>query len=215
MISIVGDPNGKPRTRCGHHRRHRQAGQRPTLPSCSASRLSNATLGAAGLTADDHSRSRRGCCRRGCRSGQAGDQHWLARNASASFVILDAAPLVGQSWTERWDSLTLFTPRRFSALPGLRFPAGESRYPTKAEMADYLQDYEARFDLPVRLGQRVETVDCGNGGFETRTADGLIRSRHLLVATGPFHRPFVPAIAGRLDRASDNFTHRATRSQPP
>ena len=86
-------------------------------------------------------------------AGQAGlgTGYWLSRRTSASFLIVDAAPQPGQSWCDRWDSLTLFTPRRFSGLPGLRFPKGQARYPTKTEMQAYLGQYARRFDLPVHL----------------------------------------------------------------
>jgi putative flavoprotein involved in K+ transport len=65
------------------------------------------------------------------------------------FVILDAHDRVGDSWRRRWDSLRLFTPTHFSGLPGLPLP-GSSEFPTKDEMADYLESYAERFRLPVR-----------------------------------------------------------------
>ncbi|MBC7680124.1 MAG: hypothetical protein H7233_14215, partial [Pseudorhodobacter sp.] len=70
-------------------------------------------------------------------AGQAGlgTAYWLQRLGTTSFQVLDAEPL-GDSWLQRWDSLQLFTPRRFSGLPGLPFPAGTTRSPSRIEMAD-------------------------------------------------------------------------------
>ncbi len=135
-------------------------------------------------------------------AGQAGlgTGYWLARRTSASFLIVDAASQPGQSWCDRWDSLTLFTPRRFSALPGLRFPKGKSRYPTRTEMQAYLAEYARRFDLPVQLATRIEAVEpAEGGGFVAHTSRGTISARHLVIATGPFSEPALPSAAGGLD----------------
>ena len=76
------------------------------------------------------------------------------RSEGRRFVVLDGADRVGDSWRRRWDSLTLFTPRRYDALPGMTFPGDPEGYPGKDEVADYLDAYASQFDLPVRLGRR-------------------------------------------------------------
>src|SRR5436309_14925262 len=83
--------------------------------------------------------------------GQAGLAmgHELA-SRGRDFVILDALENVGDAWRNRWDSLVLFTPRSYSAIPGLAMPGDPKGYPTKDEMADYLEAYAAHFQLPVR-----------------------------------------------------------------
>ena len=73
-------------------------------------------------------------------------------------MILDANERIGDSWRKRWDSLRLFTPAKFDSLAGMRFPAPRNSFPTKDEMADYLEAYAARFSLPVRSGVRVERL---------------------------------------------------------
>lgn len=93
-------------------------------------------------------------------AGQAGlgVGYWLTRTSDLGVQVLDASREIGQSWASRWDSLELFTPRRFSSLPGLRFPSGAGNYPSKHEMAAYLQQYAARFDLPVMTGTSVRSL---------------------------------------------------------
>ena len=76
--------------------------------------------------------------------------------AGLRFVILDASERIGDSWRKRWDSLRLFTPAKLDGLDGMPFPAPRNSFPTKDEMADYLEAYAARFQLPVRSGVRVE-----------------------------------------------------------
>jgi len=112
-------------------------------------------------------------------------------------LVVDRAP-VGQSWLDRWDSLELFTPRRFSALPGLRFPPGSTRCPTRTEMADYLRAYVLHHGLDVRTGVTVHQLSGGPRDFTVLTSAGAVRAEHVVVATGPFHRPYVPDAAARL-----------------
>ncbi|MBA3618052.1 MAG: NAD(P)-binding domain-containing protein [Acidothermales bacterium] len=133
-------------------------------------------------------------------AGQAGlgVAYWLLRRTTLSVLVVDALP-VGQSWLGRWDSLQLFTPRRFSALPGLRLPRGVTRSPSRAEMAWYLQEYVRRFALPVETGVRVERLSQAGGGFTAETSRGVVRARQVVLASGPFRRLHVPAAAGALD----------------
>ncbi|MEU2612198.1 NAD(P)/FAD-dependent oxidoreductase [Micromonospora sp. NPDC007271] len=132
--------------------------------------------------------------------GQAGLAlgHHL-RRAGVPFAILDGHARVGDAWRQRWDSLTLFTARRFSALPGLPFAGDPGGHPGKDEVADYLATYAARFDLPVRLGCRVTSVRPGTaGGFTVDTSTGALHAQRVVVAAGAFHTPRVPKVAGRL-----------------
>ena len=133
-------------------------------------------------------------------AGQAGlgAAYRLTRKTELHVRVLDAAPRIGQSWDSRWDSLELFTPRRFSALPGLRFPGGASNYPTKDEMAAYLERYAIRFALPVVTGVRVRSLRRTSSGFELTTGDRGVTADQVVIATGPYDVPRVPAAAADL-----------------
>jgi putative flavoprotein involved in K+ transport len=124
---------------------------------------------------------------------------WHLAQQGRRFVVLEAAPELGHTWRSRWDSLKLFTPAQYDALPGMAFPAPDDTYPTKDPVADYLQAYAAAFDLPVRLNARVTRLSQTDDGFEVRTADQTFRSGQVVVATGPFQVPFVPPPAGGFD----------------
>jgi putative flavoprotein involved in K+ transport len=133
--------------------------------------------------------------------GQAGLSagYHLARRG-LPFVILDADARIGDHWRDRWDSLKLYSPARYDSLPGMRFPAPSSHWPTGREMADYLEAYARRFDLQVRSGTRVDRVEPVEGGFVVSTnGGGRIAARQVVVATGPFRRPNIPAFATELD----------------
>jgi putative flavoprotein involved in K+ transport len=125
---------------------------------------------------------------------------WHLLRQGLRFVVLEAGPVVGHVWRSRWDSLKLFTPAQYDALPGMAFPAPVDTYPTKDPVADYLQAYAKSFDLPVRLNAKViELRRLEDGSFEVHTAAESFRARQVVVATGPFQVPFVPPQARGLD----------------
>jgi putative flavoprotein involved in K+ transport len=134
-------------------------------------------------------------------AGQAGLSagYHLAKRG-LPFVILDADERVGDHWRNRWDSLRLYSPARYDALPGRRFPAPSAHWPTGREMGDYLEAYARWFELPVRSGTRADRVEPADGGFVVTTADGgRLAARQVVIATGPFREPNIPAFAGALD----------------
>ncbi len=134
-------------------------------------------------------------------AGQAGlgTAHHLARAGVHDVLVVEAAESVGQGWRDRWDGLRLFTPRRFSSLPGMPFPAGPTRTPTRTEMADYLAAYAARLGVPVRTATPVTRLTAVAGGFGAQTPDGRLLARHVVLATGAHRLPRVPDAAADLD----------------
>ena len=116
-----------------------------------------------------------------------------------SFRIAERHPRVGDSWRNRYASLVLFTPRAYSALPGLVVPGDPEGYPTKDEMADYLEAYAERFELPVAPGTGIGRLERVGGGFRATTEAGeSIDSRAVVLATGAFQRPAIPPISKGL-----------------
>jgi putative flavoprotein involved in K+ transport len=131
--------------------------------------------------------------------GQAGLAigHALAEQKKR-FVIIEAADSVGSAWRNRWDSLVLFTPRRYDALPGLAFPGDPDGYPTRDEVSAYLEQYARHFELPVELSTPVRSLSKDGDSFVLDANDRPIRADAVVVATGPFQTPIVPPFAGEL-----------------
>ena len=153
-------------------------------------------------------------------AGQAGLAvgRFLSRQ-ERRFLILERAGSVGSAWQERWDSLTLFTPRRYDSLPGLDFPGDPNGYPTKDEVIAYLEDYARRFALPISLDTDVRRVGAHDaGGYILETDQGAIGAEQVVVATGPFQQPYVPAVASQLSPAVDqahSVQYRRPSEVPP
>src|SRR5215203_2563429 len=140
--------------------------------------------------------------------GQAGLAigHHL-KETPLSFRIVERHPRVGDSWRNRYASLVLFTPRAYSALPGLAVPGDPEGFPTKDEMADYLEAYTERFDMPVAPGTGIVRLERVDGGFRTTTEAGEpIDTRAVVLATGAFQRPAIPPVSNGL---SDEVTQLA------
>ncbi|MDA8371234.1 MAG: NAD(P)-binding domain-containing protein [Nocardiopsaceae bacterium] len=131
-------------------------------------------------------------------AGQSGlaTAHAAARRGVRT-LVLDAADQAGGSWPHYYDSLVLFSPARFSALPGRRLPGDQDRYPLRDEVVAYLRAYAADLDADIRYGQRVTSVVRDRGGFTVTTADGArIGGRAVIAASGGFSRPHRPALPG-------------------
>ncbi|BCJ27317.1 flavin-containing monooxygenase [Actinocatenispora sera] len=144
-------------------------------------------------------------------AGQAGlAAAGAVRAAGGEPVLLEAGSEPVGSWPHFYDSLTLFSPARFSALPGVGFPGDPDRYPRRDEVVDYLRDYAKRLELDIRYGQQVEQVAQTAGGFVVRTAGGLeVSAGRVIAASGGFgtpYRPRIPALegfGGRVLHAAD------------
>ena len=132
-------------------------------------------------------------------AGQAGLAigYFLARQGRR-FVILEAADAVGAAWRERWDSLLLFTPRRYAALPGLAFPGDPDGYPTRDEVIAYLEQYALEFELPIEFNSAVRSLRHEDGSFRIEGGGRDVVADQAVVATGPFQRPLTPAVAAEL-----------------
>jgi putative flavoprotein involved in K+ transport len=146
--------------------------------------------------------------------GQAGLAmgYFLARQRR-DFAILEAADEPAAAWRTRWDSLKLFTPARYSSLPGLPFPGDPDSYPSRDEVVSYLSEYAQHFSLPLALRSRVHTIRQEQGRYLVEIDGRSYRADQVVVATGPFQVPFLPTIADQLGQ--DVFQLHSTQYRAP
>ncbi|MBZ2198655.1 flavin-containing monooxygenase [Occultella gossypii] len=133
----------------------------------------------------------------GGQSGLSAGYH-LAQ-AGVDFVILDAEDHVGAHWEGHWDSLRLFSPARYSSLPGLDVPGDPRHFPDRDEIAGYLRTYAEHFALPVRSGVRVDSLRRVGETYVAEAGDQRFEAPNVVVATGPHQEPYVPDFAAELD----------------
>ncbi len=133
--------------------------------------------------------------------GQAGlaTGHHLRRR-SANFIILEAHDRIGESWRRRWDTLSVFTPARNNGLPGTPFPAAGHVRPTKDAIADYMEAYARRMELPLRTGVHVDSLErLDDGEFNILAGGDRYEAGQVVVATGGFSEPRIPEFAAELN----------------
>ena len=148
-------------------------------------------------------------------AGQAGLAiGYFLRGQGRRFVILERAGEIAPAWRARWHSLTLFTPRRYSALPGLPFPGDPDGYPTRDEVIVYLERYAETFELPIELNSVVKKLERSDDGrFRLELERRTITADQVVVATGPFQTPYVPKLVEKL--AGDVFQTHAVGYRRP
>ncbi len=152
-------------------------------------------------------------------AGQAGlSAGYHLSRLGRPFVILETHDRVGDVWRRRFDSLRLYSPARYDGLPGMRFPGSPWSYPTKDQMADHLEGYAERFELPVRTGVTVDELARNGAGYVIRAGQRRLAADHVVVASGTWQKPVTPGFAGALDPAirqlhSDAY-HNPSQLQP-
>ncbi|GIN84369.1 putative oxidoreductase CzcO [Heyndrickxia sporothermodurans] len=129
-------------------------------------------------------------------AGQAGlSMGYYLKNSSLSFVILEKNIRIGDVWKDRYDSLTLFTPRSHSSLPGLALEGNPDGLPTKNEIGNYLENYANIFKMPVKLDTIVKRIDKREEIFVIYTKNSTLQAKNVVIATGPFHKPKIPSFS--------------------
>ena len=145
-------------------------------------------------------------------AGQAGLAigYFLAEQGRR-FTILEASDSIGAAWRGRWDSLVLFTPRRYDSLPGLPFPGDPDGYPGRDEVIDYLESYASTFELPVQLNSPVQSVASTDDGFVLNLGDtDCSRPTRLWSRPVPFRSRMCLRSQWTSRRTSPKCTARAT-----
>jgi putative flavoprotein involved in K+ transport len=134
-------------------------------------------------------------------AGQAGlSAGYFLKKKNIPFIIIDANERIGDSWRKRWDSLHLFTPAKFNGLAGMKFPSPPNYFPTKDEMGNYLENYAAHFNLPVKTGIKVDGLSREGNSYCITAGDRNFQAEHVVIAMSNFQIPKIPQFAKNLSR---------------
>ncbi len=134
-------------------------------------------------------------------AGQAGLSvaRYLKEMGKEDFLILDEGPEIGSSWKNRYDSLELDSFAKYSHLEDFHFSGDKRKRPTKDEVADYLALFAQQFGLQPIFNTKVTSISKRNGEFIIGSEKGILYyAKSVVVATGPFHREFIPALAANI-----------------
>lgn len=113
------------------------------------------------------------------------------------FILLEKSSQVGAAWRNHYDRLHLHTDRSHSQLPHLPMPKSFAKYPARADVVAYLEEYARHFDIEPRFGQEVTAVRPHNGGWQVETADGRYQAQNVVIATGYTRVPHLPTWPGQ------------------
>lgn len=134
-------------------------------------------------------------------AGQAGlaTSYWLTQQG-VEHQLLERRETLGGAWQDRWDAFCLNTPNFSLALPGMPYdgPAPEA-FLLRNDLIEHFRHYAERIDAPVRTGADVTRIaPAEGGGFNVATTQGEWRARNLVLATGGYQRPKIPALSAQL-----------------
>ncbi len=134
-------------------------------------------------------------------AGQAGlaTAHAL-KDTGMNYLIVEAGHQACGSWASYYDSLQLFSPAKYSSLPGLAFPGDPHRYPLRDEVVAYLSGYAKHFNFPIRYNTRIEKIERSGTDFILHPSQGeSLSTKNVVVASGPFNQPNIPNFKGLSD----------------
>jgi len=146
--------------------------------------------------------------------------HHLSRRGRAH-VVLERGRVAERWRSERWDSLCFQFPNWSLALPGQPYDGPEpDGFASRDEVVRFIDRYREAIAAPVRTGVHVTAVRAApdRDGFRLETAHGVLDATNVVVATGPYQEPVVPALAGALPSRLVQVHSRAYRnpsSLPP
>lgn len=130
--------------------------------------------------------------------GQAGiamSEH-LSNNAVPHIVL--EKNRIAEAWrTGRWDALVANGPAWHDRFPNMLFEGNDpDEFVSKDRFAQYLIDYAAMVQAPIREGVEVQEATrlSGEGGFLVKTSAGDIIANRIVAATGAFQHPVIPPI---------------------
>ncbi|NIM93542.1 MAG: NAD(P)-binding domain-containing protein [Anaerolineales bacterium] len=133
-------------------------------------------------------------------AGQGGlsASYYLMKQAH-KHIILERANQVADAWRNRWDSFTLITPNWMIRLPGAEYRGDEPNgFSTRDEVVAYFEEYVQQFDLPIRYGHRVTSVESNGAGYLVRTDKSEFKVANVIIATGLYQKPKIPPFSTNL-----------------
>lgn len=136
-------------------------------------------------------------------AGQAGlaVSYYLTQQG-VQHIVLEQAAQVANAWrNKRWDSFALLTPNWSFRLPGAEYDGTQPEgFMEKGEIVKHFEQYVNRFHLPVHCSTLVTSVEhtLDEDAYLVSTVDSLMEARNVVVATGLYQMPRIPAVASAL-----------------
>ncbi|WP_371257553.1 flavin-containing monooxygenase [Sporosarcina sp. D27] len=148
-------------------------------------------------------------------AGQSGlATAYYLKKKGLKYIVLEKSNQTAGSWPLYYDSLKLFSPVKYSSLPGLSFQGEINHYPTKTEVMSYLNTYAQKFELNIATGKTITEVLKEQELFLVKTEEGdLFKAKTIISATGSFDSPNLPEIMG-IESFAGEMIHSSQYNNP-
>jgi putative flavoprotein involved in K+ transport len=133
-------------------------------------------------------------------AGQGGlSMSYYLKQQGREHIILEQAHQAAQVWRNRWDSFTLNTPNWMTRLPGAEYQGNNpDGFMPRDELVAYFEAYIERFEVPVRYGIRVTSIEPTEAGYLVCTDEGEFEAANVVIATGLHQQPKIPPFSTNL-----------------
>ena len=132
---------------------------------------------------------------------------YLLSQRSIDHVVLERGEVANTWRTERWESLRLLTPNWQTRLPGFAYDGDDpDGFMTMPEVVEFIDRYARLVDPPLHTRTTVTSVRKSGEDYEVWTSRGVWSCRSVVLATGGFNLPKVPALAAALPPSIDSVT---------
>ena len=148
-------------------------------------------------------------------AGHAGlTMSWFLREAGRDHIVLERRASLGGGWQDRWDGFRLVSPNWTATFPGDPYDGPDpDGFMTRDEITGRVAGYAAKLGAPVAVETEVRRLTTRNGGFRLETSRGVMDANKVVVASGSFHTPRIPAISADLPTRVTQIHSHAYRNE--
>lgn len=132
--------------------------------------------------------------------GQGGlSTSYYLKQQGREHIVLEQANQAAKAWCERWDSFTLNTPNWMTRLPGAEYQGNNpDGFMLRDKIIAYFEEYVERFELPVRCGIRVKSVESIQSGYLVSSNEAEFEAANVVIAVGLNQEPKIPIFSSNL-----------------
>jgi len=132
--------------------------------------------------------------------GQGGlSTSYYLKQGGREHIILEQTYQAAKAWRDRWDSFTFITPNWMIRLPGAEYQGDEpDEFMVRKKIIEYFEEYIKQFELPIRYGIQVTSVESIDTGYLVETNKTNFEADNVVIATGMYQRPRMPSFGSNL-----------------
>ena len=128
------------------------------------------------------------------------------KKAGIEYIIIEKLNQVATPWRNHYDRLHLHTSKKLSTLPFVKYPANVPLYPERLQVVEYMDNYQKEFDIKPHFNTEAKSIKKEDNFWITETTNGAVKSKNVIMATGPYGQPRIINIKG-METFSGSIVH--------